>query len=172
MKQKRLKRRIISITVACFLVLFLIIGVTLFVDSNKESTVQKKRTQKFAAEQTVSCVKEQGHDDAEETEEVYIQNGILISRKNIVNWSNSIYKEKTCEYYTKSSNGLNAYPGVSSTCNCNDNGGNYSATYTIAELNKEDVRLKQFDYLTENGIFDVDAWIMYMEDRGFVCKEF
>ena len=170
MKEKRRKKRIITVEGCLILLLLLIAGTTLFVHGSKESEIQKKEVE-YPEEQTITCFKEQGHDEAEETEIVYLQKGKLIRRENIVDWTNSPSKERTCEYYTKNSAGLNSYKGVSSTCNCGDSYGHYTATYVIAELDREEVRLKQFDYLNENDIFSAAQWRIYMEERNFKCTE-
>ena len=171
MKQEKRKKRAIWISVLLIILLLTISSTTLFVQGAKEGEIQKKEREEYPEEQTISCYKEEGHDGVEETETVYLQRGVLISRTNRAEWSKSTPSEKTCEYYTKNSTGLNAYQGITSTCNCDSNRGTYTATYTIAELDRTQSRLKQFDYLNEKGIFNVTSWRIFMEDSGFDCKE-
>ena len=49
--------------------------------------------------------------------------------------------------------------------------GNASAVYMISEIDREDMKLKQFDYMNEKGIFDYKGWTDYMETSGYTCEE-
>ena len=107
----------------------------------------------------------------EKTEEVYVEQGRLITRTNTYEWSKPEPKEKTCEYYTLMTEKLNALQGITGTIYCNDakTSGNAKIIYTIQDVNREDVKLKQFDFLDKDNIFNVSAWKYYMENNKYKC---
>ena len=102
---------------------------------------------------------------------VYIKKGVLISKRTSAVWNKTEPKEKTCEYYTDQTNGLLTKRGVTATVDCDESRGTASATYVIADIDREDMKIKQFDYLTKDDIFDYQGWETYMTNNGYVCEE-
>lgn len=164
------KRDKILIIVGAVLFLFLLIGITIAAMSASGEKAEKRVTPTYKDEETITCIKENSHDEAEETESLYLQKGVLITKRNTVTWSKREPKEKTCEYYTTQSRGLSAKEGITSSIECNETRGTFTATYTIAELDREDIRLKEFDYLNSKGIIDTRSWIFYMKNEGYTCN--
>lgn len=168
MKKKTIK--IIGIIV--IIILLILVGVTVIVGTEKEKNkVEKRKEVVYPSSQTILCVKEQGHDGVREEEEIYLENGVLLTRTNRENWTRSEPKEVTCKYYTQKSESLNQKPGVRSSCTCDDTRGTSTTTYTIAEIDREDLKLKQVEFLDQNNIFDVDSWILYMEEDNYICTK-
>ena len=166
------KKRIVLIGISLTALFLIVMGTTILAMNAKENEkVEKRLAPEHKEEQTITCVREKGHDDVEETETVYMQKGVLITRKNTASWYKAEAKEQTCTYYTTKNEGLNAKPGVTSSLDCNENRGNFTATYTIADMDKEDMKLKQFDYINNQNIFDYRAWMEYMRKDGYTCSE-
>lgn len=138
--------------------------------SKKQEENIQLRENKDPVEKTITCIKEKGHDEVEEKEIVYIQNGELITRRNEYSWQKSTPKEQTCEYYTQMVGGMNSKAGVQGSVSCNEYSGNATLTYTISEMDKTDTKLKQFDYIKSDNIFDYESWIAYMEYNKYICS--
>jgi len=166
------KKRIWIIIAIVLFFLLVLIGMTILVSKEVENNqVEKRMINKNKEEQTITCIKENGHDGAEETEEVFLKKGILVTRTNKVVWVKPDPKEKTCEYYSLKSQGLNSRPGVTSNTTCDEHSGTSISTYIISEIDKEDIRLKQFDFVNADNVFDYTSWMLYMEKDGFDCIE-
>ncbi len=164
------KKKIILIAIAALLLLVLMIIMTVLALNARESEkVEKREATKDVL--TITCVKENAHDDVTETETVYLEKGILITRTDNDTWTKREPSQKTCDYYNSKNTGLNTKEGVSSRVDCNETRGNFTATYTIANVDKEDTQLKQFDYINQDNIFDYRSWKSYMEKDGFKCQE-
>ena len=165
------KKKIILIVVAVFLLLLLMVIITMMALNAKNSETVEKRESNKKEEFTITCVKENAHDDVTETEIVYIQKGVLITRTDNDTWNKREPSEKTCDYYNSKNTNLGTKKGVTSRVDCNETRGTFTATYTIAEVDKEDTQLKQFDYINQEGIFEDRSWRSYMEKDGFKCTE-
>lgn len=168
---KKEKKWIIVILVIIFS-LVLIITTNVAHNANQKEEEIKEIEKKIADTMTIICTNENGNDGVTQIEEVYIEKGVLISRTNIYEWSKPEPKEKTCEYYTLMTEKLNALTGITGTVYCNEakTSGNAKIIYTIESVNREDVKLKQFDYLDDNNIFDANAWKYYMENSKYKCS--
>lgn len=168
---KKYKKRII-IGVISFFIIVLIITTNIAHRANKKEAEVKEIEKKMADTMTITCINENGNDGVVQTEIVYIEQGKLITRTNKYEWSKPEPKEKTCEYYTLMTEKLNALAGITGSVYCNDakTSGNAQVVYKISEINKEDVKLKQFDYLDEDNMFDSSTWKYYMENSKYKCS--
>ncbi len=166
------KRKKIIVGIILFFVIVLIITTNVAHKATQKEEEAKEIEKKMVDTMTITCINENGNDDVVQTEIVYIEKGILISRTNIYEWSKPEPKEKTCEYYTLMAEKMNALPGITGSIYCNEakTSGNAKIVYLISEVNKEDVRLKQFDYLDEDNLFDANAWKYYMENSKYKCS--
>jgi len=156
-----------------FFFLFVLIGTTVVVgnDLQKRNRIVEKRMEKnYPAEQTINCVKENARDDVTVTEEVYLENGELVTRTNTAYWVKTEPIEMTCKYYNDLAAGLTGRPGVTSTTSCDDTSGRNTTIYRMDEVDKTDLKLKQFDFVDSHNKFDVMAWKIYMEDDNYVCE--
>ena len=164
-------RKWIIASIVIIFSLVLIITTNVAHNANKKEEEIKEIEKKIADTMTITCTNENGNDGVIETEEVYIEKGILITRTNTYEWSKPEPKEKTCEYYTLMVEKLNSLPGITGTVYCNEakTSGNAQIIYTIENVNREDVKLKQFDYLDDNNTFDANAWKYYMENNKYKC---
>ena len=164
-------RKWIIASIVIIFSLVIIITTNVAHNANKKEEEIKEIEKKIADTMTITCTNENGNDGVIETEEVYIEKGILITRTNTYEWSKPEPKEKTCEYYTLMVEKLNALPGITGTVYCNEakTSGNAQIIYTIENVNREDVKLKQFDYLDDNNTFDANAWKYYMENNKYKC---
>ena len=171
MKKKDKEKWIIVGIVLFFL--FVLIGTTVIVgnDLQKRNKEVQKRTKKvYPAEQTITCTRENIRDDVTVTEEVYLQNGELVTRTNTAYWSKTEPREMTCKYYNDLAAGLTGRPGVTSTTNCDDRSGRNTTIYRLNEIDKEDLKLKQFDFVDSYNKFDAQAWKIYMEKDEYICE--
>ena len=167
------KKKIWTIIGIVFFFLFVLIGTTIAAgnDLQKRNNKVEKRVEKsYPAEQTINCVKENARDDVTVTEEVYLQNGELVTRTNTAYWVKTEPREMTCKYYNDLASGLTRRPGVSSTTNCDDTSGRNTTIYQMNEIDKTDLKLKQFDFVDSNNKFDSLGWKNYMENDGYVCE--
>ncbi len=166
------KKKLIIIGIAFLVLIILIVTTNIAHNAYTKEEKIKEIEKKVAEAMTITCINENGNDDVVQTEIVYIEKGILISRTNIYEWSKPEPKEKTCEYYTLMAEKMNALPGITGSIYCNEakTSGNAKIVYLISEVNKEDVRLKQFDYLDEDNLFDANAWKYYMENSKYKCS--
>ncbi len=164
-------RKWIIASIVIIFSLVIIITTNVAHNANKKEEEIKEIEKKIADTMTITCTNENGNDGVIETEEVYIEKGILITRTNTYEWSKPEPKEKTCEYYTLMVEKLNSLPGITGTVYCNEakTSGNAQIIYTIENVNREDVKLKQFDYLDDNNTFDANAWKYYMENNKYKC---
>lgn len=171
--KKNKERKIFIILLIILIFLFLIIGVTVGVvgaieKNNKENS--NEQNQEESKEMTIACVKEDGNDDVKKTEEVYLEDGIIIKRTDTSEWDKTDPKQETCDYYTLQTTKLNQLDGVSSEVTCNELKGKAVTIYTISEVNKDEIKLKQFDYITENYTFSGSGWMTHMKKNGYECS--
>jgi len=165
------KRTIILIVIACVALLLIMLGTTMLaMNAKKTEEAEKRVTPEYLEEQTITCTREKYHDDVDEVVTLYMQKGVLITKSEADSWYKAEAKEKTCEYYTSKNKGLNTKKGVSSSVTCDERRGNFNATYTIKEMDKEDMRLKEFDYIDEREIFNYKLWIQFMQNNGYKCN--
>lgn len=164
--KKKTKLLIIGIVILILLVIGIII---LILSQHEKETVQKRVQKSYRDSQTITCIKDKNAANVEETEEVYLEKGVIITRKNIARWNNSDSLDNSCKYYTNKTEGLLGKPGINVSTNCTDTSGVSTITYTLAEVDKEDVRLKQFDYIDSENHFNYNSWIIYMEQGGYHC---
>ncbi len=164
--KKKTKLFIIGIVILILLVIGIII---LILSQYEKESVQKRVVRNYKDTQIITCIKEKNAANVEETEEVYLEKGVIITRKNTARWSNSDSLENSCKYYTNKTDGLLGKPGINVITNCNDVSGVSTITYTLADIDKEDIRLKQFDYIDSENHFDYNSWIIYMEQSGYKC---
>ena len=153
--------------------LFVLVGTTIIVGNDLQKRNQKvqKRTEKiYPAEQTIYCIRENIRDDVTVTEEVYLQNGELVTRTNTAYWSKVEPREMTCKYYTDLAAGLTGRPGVTSITNCDDKSGRNTTIYRMNEIDQTDLKLKQFDFVDSYNKFDAQAWKIYMEKDEYTCE--
>lgn len=167
--KKRIK--IIIIIVVIILLILLLSGIIFLSMNARENGETPNKEPEYKEAMTITCTKEVGHDDVKQTESIYMEKGVLITRRTTAVWTKVEPKEKTCEYYTDQTNGLNTKKGVNASVNCDEQSGNASAVYTISEIDREDMKLKQFDYMNEKGILDYKSWINYMASDGYTCEE-
>ncbi len=166
------KKNIILIIVAIIAFILIVIGTTILsMNASKEENVEKRVVPEYKEEQTITCIRQDSYDDVDEEETVYIQKGVLITRRNTATWNKAESNEMTCKYYTSKNQGLNMKAGIRSSVECNENRGSFTVTYTIAELDKEDTKLKQFDYINNAGIFDYRSWMQFMQKENYQCTE-
>ena len=165
-----MKKKTKIIIIGIVLLILLLIGIIILILNQYEKvTVEKRIIRDYRESQTITCIKEKNAANVEETEELYLEKGIVITRTNIARWSNTDSLENSCKYYTNKTTGLTGKPGVNVSTNCNDTSGVSTITYTLAEIDKEDIRLKQFDYIDADNHFDYNSWIIYMEQGGYTC---
>ncbi|MBQ6135005.1 MAG: hypothetical protein IJI60_01665 [Bacilli bacterium] len=165
------KRTKILIIIIVIILLILLLSAIIFLSMNARDSKEKDTKPEYKEAMTITCIKEVGHDEVKQTETVYMENGILITRRTSAVWTKAEPKERTCEYYTDQTNGLNTKKGVNASVTCDEQTGNASAVYMISEIDREDMKLKQFDYMNEKGIFDYKGWTDYMETSGYTCEE-
>jgi len=165
------KKKLIIIGIAFLVLIILIITTNIAHNAYTKEEKIKEIEKKVAETMTITCINENGNDGVIETEEVYVEQGRLITRTNTYEWSKPEPKEKTCEYYTLMTEKLNALQGITGTIYCNDakTSGNAKIIYTIQDVNREDVKLKQFDFLDKDNIFNISAWKYYMENNKYKC---
>ena len=165
------KKKLIIIGIAFLVLIILIVTTNIAHNAYTKEEKIKEIEKKVAETMTITCINENGNDGVIETEEVYVEQGRLITRTNTYEWSKPEPKEKTCEYYTLMTEKLNALQGITGTIYCNDakTSGNAKIIYTIQDVNREDVKLKQFDFLDKDNIFNVSAWKYYMENNKYKC---
>lgn len=165
------EKKIFIILVFVLLFLLIIIGVTIGVSTiskNNKKEYVKKET--YREKMTITCSIEEEKSNLKKTEEVYLEKGVLITRTDKNEWKSTSPNEDTCKYYQTQVAGLNKYSGVSSSVNCNETSGTSTTTYLISEINREDLKINQFDYLNEENVLDYRGWITYMEKKGYICE--
>ena len=168
------KKEKVLIIITIVILIMILVGATVFAGyelEKKNKRIEKKVVENYKDSQTITCTLEKNKEDIEQIEEVYIEKGILIARINRYTWSREEAKEVTCKHYTSLANNSSTLAGVSSVVNCDAFSGNVTTTYTIAELDKDNIKLNQFDYIKENNTFDYAGWKYYMQNKGYSCVE-
>ena len=164
------RKNLIIVGIVLFFIIFTVVTTVIASNDMRSRQVEKRVTKVYKEEETITCYRENGHDGASETEEIYLQNGELVTKKNTASWTKAEPKEKTCEHYTQKSEGLNGKAGVTSSVSCDETRGNFSATYILSEIDKKDMKIKQFDFVDSQNKFDSQAWIIYMEKDNYECE--
>ena len=165
-----MKKKTKIIIIGTVVLLLLVLGIIILIlNQYEKETIEKRVVKEYRDSQTITCIKEKNAANVEETEEVYMEKGVVITRTNTARWSNSDSLENSCKYYTNKTAGLTGKPGVNVSTNCNETSGVSTIIYTLAEIDKEDIRLKQFDYIDSENHFNYNSWIIYMEQGGYSC---
>lgn len=168
--KKNIEKKLKLLTISFLLIILVLISTSIILytsENNKEEVIQEREDINIS--KTITCISNEQKDDVYDTEIVRIENGILLTRTNIKNWTHSIPNQVTCNYYTEQSTKLNNLSGVESKITCNDLEGTIETTYTIGEINKDEVRLKQFDFMEKNNIFYETGWLDYMKRSNYKC---
>lgn len=173
--EKKLSKemKIIIILLIILFFLLIIIGITIAVGTiAKENEKEKSNTknEEYKDQITITCSIEENKDDVVKTEQVYLEKGVLITRTDISKWNKTIPREDTCKYYQTQTAKLNNYVGISSSVNCDTTSGTATTIYTISELDRTKTKLKQYDYLNEDNIFDYRSWMNYMQTKEYTCE--
>ena len=164
------KKVIISVsTIGLFLII--IIGIIVLSSKEQETQIQQRQEVPLSKEYTISCTSSEKTDDVKQTEIVYIKNNILITRTDISTWNKENPDNRTCTFYQKRVEKMNALEGISSTVTCDSTSGTYTTIYTIAEMNREITKLNEFNYLEENDKFDFVSWVDYMKSHKYTCEK-
>lgn len=172
MENKNKEHKIFIILLIILIFLILIIGITIGISSiadKKEENLNKPQEKEKNSELTITCIKEDVHDDVTKTEEVYLKNDIIITRTDISEWNKEEATPVTCEYYTLQTTKLNEYEGITSSVVCDDKNGKATTIYTIDKVDKSKMKLKQFDYVDENYKFDSKSWTLNMKMNDYIC---
>ncbi len=163
---KKKKKRLLIIGIILIIILLSWIIISIY----KIRYKKEKQEVTYPEKQTITCTKENAHDETTKIEEVYLEKGKIITRTDTTTWNKAIPKEQTCEYYTLNSQKLNALTGITSTINCNEYRGDVKTIYTIAEMDTENTKLKQLEYTDIEGTFDYREWIIYMKKDDYTCE--
>jgi len=165
------KRKLVYLILVLLFLLFIGGFILLVSTVTQKENVQKREGYNYKKNLTITCTSTT-QDDVNITEEVVIENSVLILRRDIASWyKGDTTGEKTCKYYTSKASGLAVKQGITCTTNCDERQGTSTTVYTISELDKEDVKLKQFEYINEKDFFDYYGWMTHMRNKGYDCKE-
>jgi len=168
--KKNIEKRFKIIIISFLLIIIVLISTSLILyvnDNNSEETIQER--EEINTSKTITCTSNYQKDDVYDIEIVQVENGILTTRTNNKYWKHSTPNQVTCNYYTEQSTKLNNLTGVESQITCNDLEGSVETTYIISEINKDEVRLKQFDFMEKNNIFYEAGWLEYMKKSNYNC---
>ena len=168
--KKSIEKKLKVLTISFLLIILVLITTSMIIyitDNNKEKTIQER--EEINTSKTITCISNEQKDDVYDTETVQIENSILLTRVNSKHWNHSTPNHITCNYYTEQSTKLNKITGVESQITCNDLEGSIETTYTINEINKDEVRLKQFDFMEKNNIFNETGWLEHMKKSNYKC---
>lgn len=168
--KKNIEKRLKLITISFILIILLLVSTSIIIystENNKEEGIQER--EEINTSKIITCISNEQKDDVYDTEIVQIENGILLARTNSKHWNHSTPNQVTCNYYTEQSTKLNNLTGVESHITCNDVEGSVETTYTISEINRDEVRLKQFDFMEKNNIFYEAGWLDYMKRSNYNC---
>ena len=168
--KKSIEKKLKVLTISFLLVILVLISTSMIIyitDNNKEESIQER--EEINTSKTITCTSNEPKDDVYDTEIIQIKNGILLTRVNNKYWKHSTPNQVTCNYYTEQSSKLKNLSGIESQITCNDLEGSIETTYTINEINKDEVRLKQFDFMEKNNIFNETGWLEYMKKSNYNC---
>ena len=168
--KKSIEKKLKVLTISFLLVILVLISTSMIIyitDNNKEESIQER--EEINTSKTITCTSNEQKDDVYDTEIIQIKNGILLTRVNNKYWKHSTPNQVTCNYYTEQSSKLKNLSGIESQITCNDLEGSIETTYTINEINKDEVRLKQFDFMEKNNIFNETGWLEYMKKSNYNC---
>ena len=149
--------------------MIIILGFMGLSDKTETKNVEKRVSE--VEEKTITCVSSEKKDDVEQTEIVWIKNKVLMTRTNISTWNKESANDQTCKYYHSQTEKLNSLPGIESSVDCNAYSGTATTIYTISEVDRTNIKLKQFEYLGENDTFDDKSWKNYMRKNHYSCTE-
>lgn len=174
-KQISKEKKIFIILLIILFFLLIIIGITIAVgtvaqENKKEKEEINVKDEKPNTISTITCINEDMPDDIIKSEQVYLEQGKLITRTDISKWNKTEPREDTCKYYQTQTIKLNNLNGITSSVTCNEQRGEATTIYTISEIDRSKTKLKQFDYLNEENIFDYKNWISYMESKEYKCE--
>ena len=177
MENKKLtkEKKIFIILLIILFFLIVIIGITIAVgtvaqENNKEKENANTKKEATTNISLITCINEEMPDDITKSEQVYMEEGKLITRTDKSSWNKTEPREDTCKYYQTQTVKLNELYGVTSQVTCDESRGTATTIYTISEIDRTKTKLKQFDYLNEENIFDYKSWMTYMESKEYTCK--